>query len=108
VRNLVKLELELAKMEVGQKVKKAAVGIGLAVAGGVIALIAGFFLIAAAAAGIATAVPVWAALLIMAGATILIGGVALVFGVRLLKRTSVPVPERAIAEAKRTSEAVRS
>ncbi|HWE80627.1 MAG TPA: phage holin family protein [Gaiellaceae bacterium] len=108
VRNLVKLELELATMEVRQKAKKAALGVGLAAAGAFAGLLALLFLVAAATAAIATAVSVWLALLIIGAALLLVALVGVLLGVRFLKRTSPPVPERAIEEAKRTAEAMRS
>jgi hypothetical protein len=108
VRNLVKLELELATMEIRHKAKKAGVGVGLAVGGAIAGLLALVFLVAAATAAIATAVSVWLALLIMGAALLVVALVGVLLGVRFLRRTAPPVPERAIEEAKRTAEAMRT
>jgi hypothetical protein len=64
--------------------------------------------VAAAAAAIATALPVWAALLIVAGACSAFAGMLALIAVRLLRRASPPVPTGAIEEARRTAEALRS
>jgi len=106
-RTLVQLELELAKLEVQRKAKAVAGGAG---AGAVAAYLAGLmvlFLLAAAAAGIATQLPVWASLLIVAGGLALLALVAALVAIRLLKKGAPPVPDQAIEEARRTKEAVQ-
>jgi membrane protein len=108
VRNLVKLELELATMEIRKKLTNAAVGVGLALAGVVAGLLALVFLLAAGTAALATAVSVWLALLIVGAVLLVAAAVGVLLGIRFLKRTAPPVPERAIEEAKRTAEAMRS
>jgi uncharacterized membrane protein YqjE len=106
-RNIVKLELELAAIELKQKVGRFATGGAFLVAGALLGALAVLFLLAAATAALATAVPVWAALLIMGGAFVLLAAAGALAGMRLVKRSAPAVPERAIAEAKRTSEALR-
>jgi Putative Actinobacterial Holin-X, holin superfamily III len=71
----------------------------------VFALGFGFATIAAA---LATALSTWLALLITTG--ILLGLAALlgIFALRSIRKGTPPVPEQAIAEAKRTSEALKS
>jgi Putative Actinobacterial Holin-X, holin superfamily III len=73
-----------------------------------LALLAVLFGLAAATAGIATALPVWAALLIMFGGLFLLAGILGGVGAVLLKRGAKPVPEQAIEEAKLTTEAIRN
>ena len=63
--------------------------------------------LAAAAAGIATAVPLWGALLIVAGALFVLTMLLGAFGLMALKRGTPPVPEQAIREAKLTTEALK-
>jgi hypothetical protein len=106
-RSLVRLEGELVALELRQKV--AALGAGAAaVAGGILlALFALGFVFAAIAAALATFLPTWAALLIVALALGIVAGIAAAIGVTLLRRSAPPVPERAIAEAKATGEALR-
>lgn len=107
-RALVRLELQLAATEVKRKLTALAAGIGLVAAAALLGLIAVLFAVAAAAAGIATAVPVWEALLIMFGGLILLAGVLGAIGVAFLRKGASPVPEKAIAEARLTTEALRN
>ena len=64
------------------------------------------FLFAAAAAGIATALPWWGALLIVFGALVLVAVVLLLVAKRLFKKATPPLPEQAIREAQLTREAI--
>ncbi|HEY4413449.1 MAG TPA: phage holin family protein [Gaiellaceae bacterium] len=107
-RSIVQLELRLAAAEVKRKVVALAAGIGLVVTAAVLALLALVFGVAAAAAGIATALPVWAALLVMFGGLLLLAGVLGAIGVGFLRKGGKPVPEKAIAEARLTTEALRN
>lgn len=105
---IARLELKLALLELKRKGTELGVGIGLLIGAAVFSLFALGFLLAAAAAGIATAVPWWLALLIVGGAlTLLTAGLALM-GLQAVKRAVPPVPEQAIAEAKETREAVKT
>ena len=107
-RSLVRLELELAAAEVKHKIAKLAAGIGLVATAAVLGLLALVFVLAAATAGIATVVPVWAALLVMFGNLIVVGSVLATVGVLLLRKGSSPLPEQAIEEARLTTEALRN
>ena len=63
------------------------------------------FLLATAAAGLATFLPTWLALLIV-GVVLLLATITLAaIGISVLKRGVPPVPERAVTEAKLTAEA---
>jgi hypothetical protein len=106
-RTLVRLEAKLAALEVRQKVSAVGAGAGLLVAGGVLGLFALGFLLAAAAAGLATALPTWLALLIVGGAVLLVAAVVLAIGAAQLRKGVPPVPERAIQEAKLTGAALK-
>jgi hypothetical protein len=103
----VRLELELAALELKRKVASLAVGIGLLVTTAVLMLFVLGFGLATIAAGIATALPWWASLLIVTGGLLLVATVLGLLGVRAVKKGTPPVPEQAIAEAKRTSEALK-
>jgi hypothetical protein len=105
---LVRLEAKLALLEVRQKIVSFVLGIGLGIAALVLLLFALGFALAGGAAGIATALPTWAALLVLAGGLVLVAGLLGVGAVAALKRASPPVPEQAIEEARRTAEALRS
>jgi hypothetical protein len=106
--SIARLEVELAAMELKQKVMSLGIGIGLGVGAGVFAFFMIGFLFATLAAVLATFLATWLALLIV---TLFLGGVAGVLGLlalRLIKRGTPPVPEQAIREAKLTTEAIKS
>jgi hypothetical protein len=105
---LARLELELAALELKRKVTALGVGIGLAVGGLVFALFALGFLLAGAAAALATTFSTWAGLLIVGGALLLLTILLLVLALGRIRRGTPPVPEQAIEEAKLTTEAIKS
>ena len=104
---LVRLELELAALELKRKLISFAMGIGLVLGAVLFLLYALGFGLAAAAAGIATAVPVWGALLIVTGILFVVTMLLGAFGVMAPKRGTPPLPEQAIREAKLTTEALK-
>ncbi len=106
-RSFVQLELQLATAELKKKAAALGVGLGLTGGAGLLAFLALCFGLAAAAAGIATTLPVWASLLIVMGGLILIAAVLGAVGVAMLKKGSRPVPEQAVEEAQLTTEALR-
>jgi hypothetical protein len=106
-RTLVRLETELAALELRRKVTSLGVGAVLLAVGAVVALFAIGFLLATVAAGLATFLPTWLALLLVAAALVL-GAAALgVAGLSFLRRGVPPVPEQAVEEARLTGEALR-
>jgi hypothetical protein len=107
-RRVVELEVELAKLELKQKTASLGVGVGMLVACALFGLFALGFALAAAAAGLATFMPVWGALLIVAGVLVLLGGTLAAIGISRIKKASPPVPELALLEAKLTSEALKN
>ena len=107
-RSIVQLEIQLAATELKRKVAALAIGIGLAVGAAVLGLFALLFGLAAATAGIATALPVWLSLLIMFGGVLVLAAMLGAIGAALLRKGSKPVPEQAIAEAQLTTEALRN
>jgi uncharacterized membrane protein YqjE len=104
---LVRLELELAALELKRKVASLAVGIGLLVTTAVLMLFVLGFGLATIAAGIATALPWWASLLIVTAGVLLVAAVLGLLGVRAVKKGTPPVPEQALEEARRTSAALK-
>jgi hypothetical protein len=106
-RRVVQLELELATLELKQKAAALGVGIGLLVTGAVLGLFALGFALAAAAAGLATVLPTWLALLIVAGCLLMLTGALAAIGVARVKKATPPVPELALQEAKLTTEALK-
>jgi hypothetical protein len=105
---LARLELELAALEIKKKVAALGIGIGLVLGAGVFLFYGVGFGLAAGAAGLATVVSTWLALLIVFGALLLVGVVLALVGLSLIKRGTPPVPEQAVAEARLTTEALRS
>src|SRR5919199_2343608 len=105
---LVKLELELAALEIKRKVIALGLGIGMALGAVVFLLFALGFGLATVAAALATFLSTWLALLIVTGA-LLLGAIGLaILGLGAIKRGTPPVPEQAIREAKLTTEALKS
>ena len=107
-KRVVKLEIELAIVELKRKLATLGVGMGLVVAAAVLGLFGLGFLLAAIAAGLATFLPTWAALLIVMGALFLIAGGLTAIGVAALKKATPPVPELALTEARLTMETLKN
>lgn len=107
-RSLVRLELELAALEVKRKLGALGLGIGLLVTAAVLAVFGLAFALATVAAAFATFLSTWLALLIVAGGLLLLSLMLVVVGRAKLKKGTPPVPEQAIREARLTSEALKS
>ena len=106
--SLARLELELAKLEIGRKVAALGIGIGLGLGAALFGLFALGFLLAAAAAALATAISTWLALLLVGAGLILLAGLLGALALGRIKRGTPPVPEQAIHEAKLTQTALKS
>ena len=104
---IVRLELELAALELKRKLAALAIGIGFGIAGALLLLYVLGFALAGAAAGLATAVSTWVALLVVAGVLLIFAILLGIFAVTALKRGAPPVPEQAIQEARLTTEALK-
>jgi uncharacterized membrane protein YqjE len=104
---LTKLELELASLELKKKAATLGVGIGLGLGAVFFALFGLAFALATIAAALALVLPWWLALLIVTGVLFLVAGIAGVIAVGRLRRGTPPVPEKAIEEAKLTTEAIK-
>jgi hypothetical protein len=105
---LVRLELELAKLELSKKVGSLGAGIGLGVGAAVVAFYMVGFVFATIAAALATFLATWLALLIVTLFLLLVAGVLGLLALNRIKRGTPPVPEQAIEEAKLTTEALKS
>jgi hypothetical protein len=104
---IARLEIELASLELKKKVTSLGIGAGLFVGAAVLALFMVGFLFATLAAGLATFLPWWLALLIV---TLFLGLLVATLGLigrSRIQKGSPPVPEQAIREAKLTGEAIR-
>ena len=100
---LVRLELELATLELKKKATNLGVGAGLGVAAAVFALYGLGFLFATVAAGLATAMSTWLAILIVTLGLFVIAAILGLVAVNRIQKGSPPVPEQAIREAKLTT-----
>ncbi len=107
-RSLIRLNLELAKLEAKKKVKALGIAGGLAFLAVVFVVYAIGFAFATAAAGISEALPVWLSLLIVTGLIFLLAAIAGFMALRFARKASPPKPEQAIEEAERTVESLRS
>jgi len=106
--SLFRLELELAQLELKKKVTNLGVGIGLAVAAAVVAFYGLAFLFATLAAGLATAVSTWLAILIVTIGLFLVAAILALIAKNRIEKGTPPIPEQAILEAKLTTEAIKS
>jgi uncharacterized membrane protein YqjE len=104
---LVRLELELAALELKRKVGYLAKGIVFGLLAAVLLLFGLGFGLATIAAAIATTVSTWLALLIVTGGLVLVAGLLGTLALRSLKKGTPPVPEQALREAKLTTEALK-
>jgi len=107
-RSIIRLEVELALLEVKGKLVRIAVGIGLGAGGAIVGLFALGFLAAGGAAALALVLPVWGALLVVGGILLCLAGLLAMLGIRSLKAGTPPVPEEAIEEARLTTETLRA
>jgi dipeptide/tripeptide permease len=106
--SIVRLELELAAMELKRKVTALGFGIAFGLGAALFLLFMIGFAFAAVAAALATAMATWAALLIVTGILFLGAGGLGMLAVLKIKKGTPPVPEQAIREAKLTTEALKS
>jgi uncharacterized membrane protein YqjE len=104
---LVRLELELAALELKRKVGSLAKGIVFGLLAAVLLVFGLGFGLATIAAAIATATSTWLALLIVTGGLVLVAGLLGGLAVRSFKKGTPPVPEQALREAKLTTEALK-
>jgi len=105
---LARLEVQLAQLELKQKI--AALGFGAALGAGalVVAIYAVGFLFATIAAALATTLDLWLSLLIVTVVLFLVVGLLGLLAMSRFKKGSPPLPSQAIEEAKQTTEALKS
>jgi uncharacterized membrane protein YqjE len=97
---LVRQELQLAKLELAEKGRRTAIGAGLLGGSGVFAVYGLAALVAAAILGLATVWPAWLAALVVALVLFALGGLLALVGRGQLKRGTPPLPEQAVAGIK--------
>ena len=104
LRELVGLEIELAKSELAAKAKRAALGVGLVVVAALGAFLLIAALVTAAILAVALVVPGWAAALIVAGLLALLTGACLLVGIKSLRSAVPPLPKQALETSKENFE----
>jgi uncharacterized membrane protein YqjE len=105
---LLRKEIALAKVEVTEKGKRAAVGGGMFGGAGVLGFYAFGALTACVILALATAVASWLAALIVGVAYAAIAGVLALRGKAQVKRAAPPVPEQAVDSTKEDLEWVKT
>jgi len=101
VRDLVKGELELAKLELIAKGKKFGVGAGLIVAALIVLLLFVTMLLTAAVLGLGTIMPPWLAALLVAFVLLLVAAALAFVGYKSVQKALPPKPERALRNLQR-------
>jgi uncharacterized membrane protein YqjE len=100
ISELVRRELDLAKVELTEKVRTLGLGIGLAAAGAVLLLVTLGALTATAIIALATAMDTWLAALIVTIVVGVLGTIVLFLGVKVLRRGVPPVPDQTVESVK--------
>jgi len=106
LRFIVRKEIELAKTEISSQLGIAGKGAGMLATAGVLALYGLGLLFIALSLVIAIWLPAWAGFLIMAGVLFIVTAILALIGRKALNQVN-PRPERAIAQAQETVEAVK-
>ena len=108
---IVREEIELARIEVTQKVTRLGKGAAVAAIAGVFGLLGLIFLLHTLAWALYAifwnGAPVVWGFLIVTVLLFLLAGIAALIGLRLIKRGAPPTPDMAIEEAKRIRETVQ-
>jgi len=107
VSSIVRLELQLAALELKGKIVALGVGIGLGVGAAVFAVFGFGFLFATIAAALATFLSTWLALLIVTLFLFVLVGILGMLALRSIRKATPPVPKQAIDEAKLTTTAIK-
>lgn len=105
---IVRLELELATLELRRKIVSLGLGIAFAIGAAILLLFMVGFAFAAAAAALALVMPTWAALLVVTGIILLSVALLAFLALNRIRRGTPPLPEQAIREAKLTTEALKA
>ncbi|HEY5160998.1 MAG TPA: phage holin family protein [Gaiellaceae bacterium] len=104
LRELIRLEVELAKSELASKGRSVALGVGLLIAAALGGLMLMATLLTAAILAVALALPGWAAALIVAGLLALLTGACVLIGIKCLRSAAKPLPKQAIETSKENLE----
>ena len=98
---LVRQELQLAQTELQEKGKRVGIGAGMFGGAGLVALYGVGALVAAAIIGIGTLLEPWIAAVIVGVVLLAVAGILALLGRKQVERGTPPLPQQAIASAKR-------
>src|SRR4051812_22940216 len=107
ITQLIRDEIDSAKLELTTKLKAAAVGIGILVGGAVLGLFALGVLLTTAILGLSTVMPPWLAALIVGVVLVILTVVLVMLGLSRLKKGVPPVPSESIQSVKQDIAAVK-
>jgi putative superfamily III holin-X len=106
-KSLVRLEVELALVELRRKAAIAGFGVALLLTAALLGLYGMGFLFATVAAGLATALPVWLSILIVGVALLALAGLVAALGISRLRSARPLMPEAAAGEARLTADVIK-
>jgi Putative Actinobacterial Holin-X, holin superfamily III len=106
-KSLIRLEVELALVELRRKGATAGLGVGLLLTAALLGLYGIGFLFATAAAGLATALPVWLSILIVGAVLLALAGLTAALGISRLRSATPLMPEAAAREARLTADVIK-
>jgi hypothetical protein len=101
---LMRLEAQLAAIELRSKVSSLGIGIGVGIAAGLFGMLAIGFGFAAVAAALSLVMATWAALLVTVGILLVLTAICGAVAAAKLRRATPPFPEQAVAEARLTTQ----
>ncbi|MBB1154648.1 phage holin family protein [Amycolatopsis dendrobii] len=107
IKRLLQDEFRLAMAEFQTKGKRFGIGAGLVGFAGVLALLGGATLIAAAVLALALVVPGWLSALIVGGALLLVAGLAALVGGKEASRAAPVVPEESVERVREDVETMK-
>jgi len=93
VQQIIRAEVRLAKVEVGEEIARAGRGGIIAAAGAVLCMMALGFVLLAVVYALALVWPVWAAALTVGAGAVVIGGVCISAGLSRLKQVNLAPPK---------------
>ena len=107
VSRLVRDEVQLAKIDLTEKGKKAGLGLGAFSIAGLLAFFALGALVTTAIAALSRAVDVWLAALVVAVVLLALAAVAALVGKKEVQQATPPVPQAAVDGVKKDVDAVK-
>ncbi|WP_337062260.1 phage holin family protein [Kineococcus sp. G2] len=107
VSHLVRDEVQLAKMDLAEKGKKAGKGLGAFSVAGLLAFFGIAALVTTAIAALALVLDVWLSALVVAVVLLVVAGIAALVGKKEVQQAAPPVPQAAVDGVKKDVGAVK-